>query len=124
MKRTAMTSPLPNLLDPQIYSDGSAWSLFRELRRTAPIFRHPDPSDDDYCRRPEIEPRCRCSSEPAVLPQTPAAARRSQSSCWFIEGAAHILNMAQICVGAQHKVVLSLAAWRVQRMVVCRANAR
>jgi cytochrome P450 len=49
MNRTARIAPSPNLLDPQIYSDGSAWPLFRELRRTAPIFRHPDPSEDgDY----------------------------------------------------------------------------
>ena len=36
----------PNLLDPQIYLDGSAATVFRDLRQRAPIFRHPDPSDD------------------------------------------------------------------------------
>ena len=36
----------PDLLDPQIYLDGSAATVFRDLRQRAPIFRHPDPSDD------------------------------------------------------------------------------
>lgn len=36
----------PNLLDAQIYLDGSAATVFRDLRQRAPIFRHPDPSDD------------------------------------------------------------------------------
>ena len=46
MSDVSSTKNYPNLLDPQIYSDGSAWPLFRQLRKTAPIFRHPDPSDD------------------------------------------------------------------------------
>ena len=36
-------------------------------------------------RRPRIEPRGRCSSEPAILAQTPAAARGSEPSCWLTE---------------------------------------
>lgn len=35
-----------NLLDPEIYLDGTAWPLMARLRETSPVFRHDDPSDD------------------------------------------------------------------------------
>lgn len=42
----APTATMPNLLDPQLYIDGSWRRVFAEVRETNPVFRHPDPSDD------------------------------------------------------------------------------
>lgn len=48
MGHTASALPpgVPNLLDPQIYLDGTSRRIFAEIREKYPVFRHPDPSED------------------------------------------------------------------------------